>query len=93
MSERVLGHRAGATSQGANAMTERIAFVTGASTGIGFETARALRSAGFIVYAGARRVEKMHPLKAQGITVMHRMSPSRTPWPQLWRLLKQHTGT
>lgn len=52
-------------------MTERIAFVTGASTGIGFEAARALRSEGFIVYAGARRVEKMHPLQAQGITVMH----------------------
>lgn len=52
-------------------MTDRIAFVTGASTGIGFETARALRSHGCIVYAGARRVEKMHPLQAQGITVMH----------------------
>lgn len=51
-------------------MTERIAFVTGASTGIGFETARALRSAGFIVYAGARRVEKMESLKAHGVTVM-----------------------
>ncbi|MDI2033177.1 hypothetical protein PJL15_00267 [Paenarthrobacter nitroguajacolicus] len=35
-------------------MAGRIAVVTGASTGIGFETALALASAGFTVYAGAR---------------------------------------
>ena len=51
-------------------MAPRIAFVTGASTGIGFETAVALRSAGFTVYAGARRVDKMEPLKQHGITVL-----------------------
>ncbi|NWL33503.1 oxidoreductase [Paenarthrobacter nitroguajacolicus] len=51
-------------------MASRIAFVTGASTGIGFETAVALRSAGFTVYAGARRVDKMEPLKQHGITVL-----------------------
>ncbi|MET3921755.1 oxidoreductase [Arthrobacter sp. UYEF20] len=47
-----------------------VAFVTGASTGIGFETARKLAAAGFTVYAGARRVEKMEPLKAHGVNVV-----------------------
>jgi NAD(P)-dependent dehydrogenase (short-subunit alcohol dehydrogenase family) len=47
-----------------------VAFVTGASTGIGFETAKKLAARGFTVYAGARRVEKMEPLKAHGVTVL-----------------------
>ncbi|MCT9867738.1 oxidoreductase [Paenarthrobacter aurescens] len=51
-------------------MAPRIALVTGASTGIGFETAVALKAAGFTVYAGARRLHKMEPLKRHGITVM-----------------------
>ena len=44
--------------------------ITGASTGIGFETAWKLAARGFTVYAGARRVEKMEPLKAHGVTVL-----------------------
>jgi NAD(P)-dependent dehydrogenase (short-subunit alcohol dehydrogenase family) len=48
----------------------RVALVTGASAGIGFDTAIALRDAGFTVYAGARRLEKMEPLKGHGITVL-----------------------
>ncbi|MCR1159856.1 oxidoreductase [Paenarthrobacter sp. UW852] len=51
-------------------MTARIALVTGASTGIGFETAIALKAAGFTVYAGARRLEKMEPLTVHGIMVL-----------------------
>jgi NADP-dependent 3-hydroxy acid dehydrogenase YdfG len=51
-------------------MASRIAFVTGASAGIGFETAIALSAAGFTVFAGARRVERMEPLKQHGITVL-----------------------
>ena len=51
-------------------MASRIAFVTGASTGIGFDTAIALSAAGFTVYAGARRIDKMEPLKEHGITVL-----------------------
>ncbi|MGM7778155.1 oxidoreductase [Arthrobacter sp. KNU-44] len=50
-------------------MPQRVAFVTGASTGIGFEAAIKLSKAGMVVYAGARRVEKMEPLKAHGIKV------------------------
>lgn len=51
-------------------MPQPVAFVTGASTGIGFETAKKLASAGFTVYAGARRVELMEPLKASGVKVV-----------------------
>ncbi|UKA57286.1 oxidoreductase [Arthrobacter sp. FW306-2-2C-D06B] len=51
-------------------MPQRVAFVTGASTGIGFEAAIKLSKAGMVVYAGARRVEKMEPLKAHGIKVL-----------------------
>jgi NAD(P)-dependent dehydrogenase (short-subunit alcohol dehydrogenase family) len=47
-----------------------VAFVTGASTGIGFEAAKKLAAHGFTVYAGARRVEKMEPLKAHGVAVL-----------------------
>ena len=51
-------------------MPQPVAFVTGASTGIGFETAKKLAAHGFTVYAGARRVEKMGPLKADGVRVL-----------------------
>lgn len=51
-------------------MPQPVAFVTGASAGIGFETARKLAAAGFTVYAGARRVDKMEPLKAYGVNVV-----------------------
>lgn len=52
-------------------MSERTALVTGASAGIGFAAAMALKDAGFTVYAGARRVEKMAPLEAHGINVLN----------------------
>ena len=51
-------------------MSQPVAFVTGASTGIGFETAKKLAAHGFTVYAGARRVDKMEPLKAHGVNVV-----------------------
>lgn len=51
-------------------MAQPVAFVTGASTGIGFEAARKLSSNGFTVYAGARRVDRMEPLKTVGIHVL-----------------------
>ena len=50
--------------------TKPVAFITGASTGIGFEAAKKLSSHGFIVYAGARRVDRMEPLKALGVQVL-----------------------
>jgi NAD(P)-dependent dehydrogenase (short-subunit alcohol dehydrogenase family) len=47
---------------------DKTAFITGASAGIGKATARALLSAGYRVFAGARRLDRMDDLAAQGIT-------------------------
>ena len=51
-------------------MPKPVAFITGASTGIGFEAAKALSGHGFLVYAGARRIARMEPLAALGIQVL-----------------------
>ncbi len=48
-------------------MSKRVVLVTGASSGIGKETALELVKKGFIVYAAARRTDKMKDLAAQGI--------------------------
>jgi short-subunit dehydrogenase len=49
-------------------MTEkRVALVTGASSGIGEETARLLHEAGFATYAVARRVDRMAALAQKGV--------------------------
>jgi len=50
-------------------MTPRVALVTGASSGIGEHTALRLREAGFVVYAVARRVERMRSLADGGVHV------------------------
>jgi len=50
-------------------MTERVALVTGGSSGIGERTAVRLREAGFEVYAVARRVERMQALVDAGVHV------------------------
>jgi NAD(P)-dependent dehydrogenase (short-subunit alcohol dehydrogenase family) len=46
------------------------ALVTGASSGIGKETAKGLLAAGYIVYAGARRADAMRSLEAAGARVL-----------------------
>jgi NADP-dependent 3-hydroxy acid dehydrogenase YdfG len=47
-------------------MGSNTVLVTGASSGIGKETARTLLGEGYTVYAAARRVEKMDDLKEIG---------------------------
>ncbi|HTC70192.1 MAG TPA: SDR family NAD(P)-dependent oxidoreductase, partial [Acidothermaceae bacterium] len=45
----------------------KIAIVTGASSGIGHASALRLHAAGYDVYAGARRLERMNDLAEVGI--------------------------
>ncbi len=51
-------------------MAERIALVTGASSGIGKETVAAFLREGATVYAAARRVEKMKGLEEAGARIV-----------------------
>ncbi len=52
-------------------MEKKVAIVTGASAGIGKEAALRLKDAGWIVYAGARRMNLMAPLTEYGIKSLH----------------------
>ena len=45
----------------------KIILLTGASSGIGYDTAVALAKQGHKVYAAARRVERMEPLRERGV--------------------------
>ena len=49
-------------------MSKKVILVTGASSGMGYEACKSLASQGHKVYGGARRVEKMESLKADGVT-------------------------
>ena len=49
---------------------KKVALVTGASSGIGKETARLLVEQGFTVYGASRRLEKMEDLKAMGVNLL-----------------------
>lgn len=49
---------------------KKVALVTGASSGIGKETARLLVQYGYTVYGAARRVEKMTELKDVGVQLL-----------------------
>lgn len=49
---------------------KKVALVTGASSGIGRETALLLRDKGYIVYGAARRTEKMKDLEAAGVRLL-----------------------
>lgn len=51
-------------------MAEKVAFVTGASSGIGQTTALELKSLGFTLYGGARRVDRMESLRAHGVRTL-----------------------
>lgn len=47
--------------------SQKVVIVTGASSGIGESTALAFKQAGWTVYAGARRVDRMKKLEKEGI--------------------------
>ena len=49
---------------------QKVALVTGASSGIGHATALRLHEAGFLVYGAARRTDRMHELRERGITTI-----------------------
>ena len=49
---------------------KKIILLTGASSGIGYDAAQTLAQQGHVVYAAARRVEKMEPLQAFGAKVL-----------------------
>jgi NAD(P)-dependent dehydrogenase (short-subunit alcohol dehydrogenase family) len=48
----------------------KVVLVTGASSGIGLETARLLAQKGYTVYGAARRIERMSELKAAGVNLL-----------------------
>lgn len=50
---------------------KKVALVTGASSGIGEDTARRLKAEGYIVYGAARRMERMKGLELDGIKIIH----------------------
>lgn len=49
---------------------KKVVLITGASAGIGKETAKLLAESGHIVYGAARRLEKMQDLKAFGVKLL-----------------------
>ena len=48
-------------------MNKKVILLTGASSGIGYETAEFLAKQGHIVYGAARRVDQMESLKPFGV--------------------------
>ncbi len=46
---------------------KKTVLITGASAGIGFETARFLSQQGYIVYGAARRMDKLKELQPFGV--------------------------
>ena len=51
-------------------MKQKVILITGASSGIGFYAAQALAARGHRVYAAARRINNMEPLKTSGIVTI-----------------------
>ena len=49
-------------------MTPKVILITGASSGIGYDAAQTLARQGHRVYAAARRVDRMAPLRESGVT-------------------------
>jgi len=49
---------------------KKVVLITGASSGIGNETARLMIQKGFIVYGAARRIDRMQDLKTFGVRLL-----------------------
>lgn len=54
----------------ANIMSKKVALVTGASSGIGYDAAIELQKAGFTVYGAARRMDKLKGLESKGVKII-----------------------
>ncbi|GAA0180179.1 oxidoreductase [Clostridium sediminicola] len=52
-------------------MAKKVALITGASSGIGFDAAVELMKKGFTVYGAARRVDKLKELESKGIKTIN----------------------
>ena len=53
-----------------NMKDNKVILITGASSGIGYDAAETLAKQGHRVYAAARRLERMEPLKSLGVQVI-----------------------
>lgn len=51
-------------------MSKKVVLVTGASSGIGFDTAVDLKNKGHIVYGAARRIDKLKELEVKGVNII-----------------------
>ena len=49
---------------------KKVALITGASSGIGFDTAIELKKKGYIIYGAARRLDRLKKLEEQGINII-----------------------
>jgi NADP-dependent 3-hydroxy acid dehydrogenase YdfG len=72
--------------------SSKIILITGASSGIGFDAAQTLAQQGHKVYAAARRVERMEPLKAHGVQVLRMDVTDETSMIQGVKLVIQAEG-
>ena len=51
--------------------TKKVILLTGASSGIGYQTAKSLAKEGHLVYGAARRTEKIETLKQFGVKLIY----------------------